>query len=128
MNYKYKKLKLQDCSYIIQNKNRGVLSICEGNYPYQDLVFYDTDCFCGCIVLYFKVCKCGELIEKIQNNNNASLLVTNSCNNAIDTVTLTGTLELLEEEEDCCCEKKKDCFRTVRFSIENIKGKRYCKC
>mgnify|MGYP003571295960 CR=1 FL=1 len=127
MNYKYEKLKLRDCSNIIDSKNRGTLSVCFDGKPYSELVFYDTDCFCGCFIVYFNICKCGELIEKINNGSYASLLITRKCNNEIETVNLEGTLEILEEKEDCCCEKKKDCFKTVKLNIDKINGRIYYK-
>ena len=96
----YEKMKLRDCSNIIQNKSRAVLSICNCNMPYQELVYYDTDCFCGCISLYFKICKCGSLANIIGDNEPASLLITNNCNNYTETVELQGTLDILEDEVD----------------------------
>ena len=123
----YEKLKLRDCSNIIQNKNRAVLSVCNYGNPYQELVYYDTDSFCGCITLYFKICKCGELVNIINDNEQASLLITNNCNNYLETVELEGTLDILEDEVDCCCREKKDCFKKVRFNIDKINGKRYCR-
>ena len=123
----YEKMKLRDCSNIIQNKSRAVLSICNCNIPYQELVYYDTDCFCGCISLYFKICKCGSLANIIGDNEPASLLIINNCNNYTETVELQGTLDVLEDEVDCCCREKKTCFQTVRFNLDKISGKRYCQ-
>ena len=122
----YERLKLRDCSNIIQNNNRAVLSVCNGNAPYQELVCYDTDCFCGCISIYFKICKCGRLSEIIGDDEPASLLITNNCNNSTKTCRLEGTLELLDDEPNCCCEEKKTCFKRVRFNINNIDGRKYC--
>ena len=122
----YEKLKLKECSNIIQNKNRAVLSVCNCNNPYQELVWYDTDCFCGCITLYFKICKCGELANIINDNEQASLLITNTCNNYVETVLLEGTLDILDDEVDCCCREKKTCYKKVRFNIDRVSGKRYC--
>lgn len=122
----YEKLKLKECSNIIQNKNKAVLSVCNGNFPYQELIWYDFDCFCGCISLYFKICKCGDLANIINDNDEASLLITNNCNN-IESVLLTGTLDILDDEVDCCCREKKTCFKKIRFNIDRVSGKRYCK-
>ena len=82
----YEKLKLQECSNIIQNKNRGVLSLGGYSAPYQELVFDDTDCFCGCLNIYFKTCDCGTLMKYLKANNSASLLISRKCNNYIETV------------------------------------------
>ncbi len=123
----YEKLKLKECSNIIQNKERATLAVCNYDCPYQELIFYDTDCFCGCLTIYFKVCKCGELIKHLNNNDNVSLLITNNCNYYIETVELEGTIDILEDEVDCCCKNKNDCFKKVRFNLEKVNGKRYCK-
>ena len=124
----YEKLKLQECSNIIQNKNRGVLSLCGYSAPYQELVFYDTDCFCGCLNIYFKTCDCGTLMKYLKANNSASLLISRKCNNYIETVIIEGDLEVLDDEVDCCCKKKDECFKTVQLTINNICGKKYYMC
>ena len=126
MNYKYKNLKKQDCASIVQSKNHGVLSICDYNKVYSELVFYDIDCFCNCFNIYFNTCKCGTLMDILQTNNEATLFITYKCNNYYETVSLDGTLEIVKED-DCCCKEDCNCFETIKFTVNNMSGKRYCK-
>ena len=128
MNHKWKKLKLKECSNILECKDRGILSLCNNGKPFTELVFFDTDCFCGCFLVTFKVCKCGDLIETIKTNNNGVLTITRKNNNCIEIVTLEGTLEIIEDEKDCCCHKKDECFKTVKLNVEKIQGKKFFKC
>ena len=128
MNHKWEKLKLRDCSTIIDSKNKGVLSLCNSNQPFAEVIFFDTDCFCGCFMITFTVCKCGDLIDAIKNNNNAILTITRRCNNYIESVNLEGTLEIIDDNDNCCCKKKGDCFKTIRLNVDKISGKRFFKC
>ena len=122
----YENLKLRTCSNIIQNKRRGVLAVNNYNTPYQELICYDTDCFCGCITLFFNICKCGTLNNIINDNEPASLLITNTCGNRTETVLLEGTLEIIDDEVNCCCREENKCTKKVKFNINNVSGKRYC--
>ena len=122
----YTRLKNQTCLNIIKNKNHGVLSICNYDNIYSELVFYDTDCFCGCLNLYFDICKCGQLASILENNEMAILTITNRCGNTYELVVLEGTLEE-EPEERCCCSENDNCSKTVKFTITNMTGKKYCK-
>lgn len=129
MNYRCERLKMKECSNIIQNKSRAVLATCHFNKPYQELVYYDTDCFCGCIAIFFDVCKSGEIMENLENNNNASLLITNKCNNEIEIVRLEGTLHTNDDKDDCCCIKQNNrCFQKLEFKVDKVSGKRLTKC
>ena len=129
MNHRCEKLKMKECSNIIQNKSRAVLATCNFNKPHEELVFYDTDCFCGCISVFFDVCKSGDVIENLENNNSASLLITNKCNNIIEIVTLEGTLHTIEENDDCCCNRQNNrCFQKLEFKVSKVSGKRLIKC
>lgn len=127
MNYTFDRLKNQNCLNIIQNKDHGILTICNYDDIYSELVFYDTDCFCGCLTLYFNICKCGQLAGIIDNNDTATLVITRRCGNTYETVTLEGTLEEVEEEK-CCCQEREKCFKTIKFDITNMCGKKYCRC
>jgi hypothetical protein len=67
-------------------------------------------------------------MDNIENNNNASILITNKCNNVIETVNLEGHLHIIEDNDCCCQNHKKDCYQSLEFKVDKVSGKRYYKC
>lgn len=125
MNNEIKKLKMQECYKIVQNSNTGTLCLCDNGMPYATVINYDTDCYCCNLILYFNVCKCGEAIDIISNNENACILVNNRYGNCRDSVLLEGTLDILEDEVDCCCNQEEKCSVSLKFTPCKITGRRY---
>lgn len=123
----YEKIKKQNCLKIIQNKTRCVLSMCDGCNPYAVPMYYDSDIDCGCIKLYLKSCKCGQKMNYINCNNRVCILITNNCNCYIDSVILTGTIEIINEENQCYCKNMNSDYYTLEFIPSHISGRRYFK-
>ena len=133
------KMKQKDALNILENNNNGVLSVCEANVPYNYPVCYDTDYFCGCVKIIIRAKKCCELVEKINNNNKVSLIVTGNnsnynmwgfnCNNSkgITSVVAIGKAQIVEDEVDCCCPKD-NCYVNIEIEVCDIKGRRNIVC
>ena len=102
-------------------------------------MFYDTDYFCGCVKIIIRAKKCCELVEKINNNNKVSLIVTGNnsnynmwgfnCNNnkGITSVVATGRAEIVEDEVDCC-NPGDSCYVNIEIEVCDIKGRRNIVC
>lgn len=124
------RFKMQDSLNIIQNNNTATLALCTNGMPYITNITYDTDCFCNCIKLYFQTCKCGDTIDIIRRNNNATILIKgnrNWCNNNT-CVLLEGNINILEPELDCCCNLEDTCCIELEFIPTNIVGKKCNDC
>lgn len=124
MKLKYKKIKMEDAYNIIRNNNSAILSACSNRRVYCMPINYDTDCYCGCLKLYFELCKCGEDTNAIMCNDEVCISVLNNCT----MVSMEGTINILPDEADCCCNPIDDCTIRVEFVPTKIIGKRYYSC
>ena len=128
------KLKKKDAINLLEQNNSGILNVCYNNIPYSYPICYDTDSFCGCTTIYFKVKKCSKLADILKNNNIVSLNINSyfnnncwlGCNNNLVNITALGEANLIENNNDCC-NPKDDCFITYEVCISDIEARiGYC--
>lgn len=130
---KYTKLKKKEALKILEQNSNGILSVCCNEIPYSYPICYDTDSFCGCINLYFRIKKCSKLASILKNNNTVSITtatITNNnywfgCSSEPINIIAIGEANLLEDNTDCCS-KKDDCFINVEVVIIDIEGRIGC--
>lgn len=125
MKLRYKKIKNEEAYNIVRNNNNAILSVCMNGKARCVPIYYDTDVYCGCLKLYFEVCKCGDATDAIMNNDEVCISV--MCGNTT-IVSMDGEIRILPEEVDCCCNPIDDCTIRVEFTPNKMIGKRYYNC